>query len=1028
MDGIISQERIHDRPLLLLPSGIPATDIPWALQEDLRMPRAHKTSPVTVSRESLHRLCRVAGAVLCLTLALGRLVSAQVFPDVSDAWTEFDTPAQAAQAGWTALPAGNPSLTVPKVDAWAGNAVQGNGWSGVAGGGIKLARSFGLPAYGAGSTLQFYLRAEANNPGSSGLSPVTLRARFPGGSVSRNLIMFASGPNPQSLYVLDMDISAASTSSDPWTAWKVDEGSGSLSNSSWTSLQSLEWSSASCKTLADFIQVDRLLFDMQSGTAKLTVRARNVPSQKYLIARVEPQGLGSGSVLCAVEVVNSASSVVLRRDVPMQPSQPKEIRLDYGSLPEGAYICRASAYRAGQLLAQGQAAFNHLADAPWLSAKVGVDPDRVVKPWTPMTSGSQQIGAWGRTMTWGTGVFPDSIVSAGEELLASPVRLVATVGAEEHVVRLKSFHITKQTPARIEAEAIGDICDVEVQTHISADFDGFVWFELKLKDPRRKVTISSLRMEAPLRSSQMKYFQMFRPSTEGAGAIGSSPMQIGWAVNDWVANFYQWFGNEDRGLGFTYSTLEKWKPASLANFCTFVPGSTTSVYRANLIESSTLADGLSFSLGLQATPIKPLPPDYHSMVADRAFAAPSSLAWLAMPGNMDMMVIWNTNVMQGLNDPEHMNSTNLTALRDSYQSRGVAAVGPASCPQKISPLMSPFSDYAYEWQRLPEDVLTWDGIAQYADCAQSTSYIDFLTYTWRSVMQTYSLDGFYFDGWLGAQFHCRNTNHGCGWTDGNGVVQPTVPVLASREAMKRFAIMMEDTVSSPYTPPLDAPERPGFPKYHYWVHTWEFVPPIIGFATEWLTGEQPYDCLLWNPDGSYAQCWGLDMFRSRCLSTNFGVPTYMYNGLLTEGTDPPSADKQTWMSFAWALPHGVPQGWLSSMNQTLVKQIYSVLRGFGVRRSDFIPCWRNNPNFEWVSTPGREDVYATWERNGRILLVISNLRSFNGGASSTVRLRWKGFANPSVRNMMTNTNISLNNNVLEITVPPERFALIRFQP
>ena len=979
------------------------------------------------------RLCAwqtvLAAPVSGLMLALASLAACcGTLPEIPDAWTEFDTPAAAAAAGWSALPSGNPSLSTPKLDAWAGNAVQAAGWNATAGGGLKIARAFGLPAYGAGSTLQFYMRAEANNPGSSGTAPVVLRARFAGGSVYRNLLVFTAGPNPLSLHLVDMDISAATTSSDPWTTWRKDADGGTLTNEAWSSLQSLEWTADTCSMPTDFIQIDRLSFDMQSGTARLGVKALNVPSSKYLIAHMEPQGLGTGTISCTLEVLDSFGSVVLRREAPIPANLPHDVRVDYGALPQGAYIIRGSANRADQLLAQGQAAFNHLADPPWISAKTGVDASRVVKPWTPITTADRQISTWGRTMTWGSSVFPDSISSAGEELLAAPMRLSAAIGAETQTMRLKSFRFTKQTGARVEAEAVGDICDLEAITKITADFDGFVWFEIKLKDPKRAVVLDSLKIEAPMRASQTRLFQTFRPSTEGAGAIGSSPMQIGWPVNDWVANFYHWFGNEDRGLGFTYSTLEMWKPAALTNFCTFVPGSTASVYRANLIESATLADGLRFEMGIQATPVKPLPPDYHSMVADRAFAWPSSLAWLAMPGNMDMMVIWNTDVMQGLNDPEHLNSATLTSRVQTYHDRSVAAVGPASCPQKISPPMTPFDDYFHEWQRLPEDVLTWDGISQYADCSQSTSYIDFLSFTWRDVMQTYSLDGFYFDGWLGGQFHCRNTHHGCGWIDADGAVQPTVPVLASREAMKRFAIMMEDTVSSPYTPPLDAPERPGFPKYHYWVHTWEFVPPIIGFATEWLTGEQPYGCLLWNPDASFAQCWGLDMYRARCLSTAFGVPNYMYNGLLTEGGDPPPAEKQTWMSFAWALPHGVPQGWLVSMNQTVVKQIYSVLRGFGVRRASFVPCWRANGFFDWVSTPAREDVFATWERNGRILLVVSNLRTFNGGASSTVRLRWKGFANPRVRNMLTNTDLTLVDNTLEVTIPPERFALIRFQP
>lgn len=204
-----------------------------------------------------------------------------------------------------------------------------------------------------------------------------------------------------------------------------------------------------------------------------------------------------------------------------------------------------------------------------------MDPERVVKPWTPLVTGEKQVSAWGRTMSWSSSLLPDSIVSSGEELLAAPAVLRAGIGAEIHTFRLKSFRFLSQNQARAVAEAAGDICDVEAVARITADFDGFLWFELSLKNPARNVTFSWLRAEFPLRPSQMRLYQTFRPGADGAGAIGSSPIQLGWLVNDWVANFYHWFGNEDRGIGFTYSTLENWKPASLSNFCTFVPGRRT---------------------------------------------------------------------------------------------------------------------------------------------------------------------------------------------------------------------------------------------------------------------------------------------------------------------------------------------------------------------------------------------------------------------------------------------------------------------
>lgn len=134
--------------------------------------------------------------------------------------------------------------------------------------------------------------------------------------------MFTAGPSALTLYSVDMDLTTATTASDPWTTWRKDAGTGTLTNSSWSQLQSLEWTAERCRLPADFIQVDRLSFEIWSGTARLTVRALNVPSRKYLIARLQPQGLGTGTVSCTLEILDVNGAVVLRREAPCRRTSP----------------------------------------------------------------------------------------------------------------------------------------------------------------------------------------------------------------------------------------------------------------------------------------------------------------------------------------------------------------------------------------------------------------------------------------------------------------------------------------------------------------------------------------------------------------------------------------------------------------------------------------------------------------------------------------------------------------------------------
>lgn len=664
-----------------------------------------------------------------------------------------------------------------------------------------------------------------------------------------------------------------------------------------------------------------------------------------------------------------------------------------------------------------------MADTPaWLASTIYDDlgkADRVPAPWTSVQVQGQTLSTWGRAYRWtAASLLPTSIKTQGQELLRGPMRLLVTLEGNTQLVPLRSLRITERTRCRVSLAASGAVSDITFRLDGWIEYDGFVWLNLTATAPPRHV-VEAVRIEAPLRHDLMTLYQAFaRPL---AGAITDQPIQFPWFSNkaENVIDFYHWFGNEDLGLGFTYTSLEHWRPTSEDNIATFTPGSQADTYAMNLVEQPVPINGRVFRFGLQATPIKPLPPDYHSMLAGTYYREPWRAIQQLKP-DVDMTLVWplDTGIMKGLDDPFGLDAPRMADVVKGAREDGLPILTMAACPQKISPQVPELARYRDEWRTEPESVLDWDKQPQLQDCGRSETLRKWLLYGWAiENVRKFGTDGIYFDGWQAGTMACSNARHGCGWVDDQGVRHSTVPVLEGREFNQRMLLFLQD----------EASRRTGASHpLHYWIHSWEFVPSVMGFATEWLTGEFAgwplHGPAMLTPEGTYGKCLGLDLFRARCLSTNWGVPN-LFDALMWEAEQDCPKDKQTLMAYAWFLPHGVSPAMVQYMNQKRVVEISKILMGFDTRRARFTPGWRTNPWWKIESPAKREVMVATWDHAPApgVLTVISNLQTEQ---EETVRLRWLGKKDPAVTDARTGQRIAWKDGGVTVKPGPEGFVLL----
>jgi len=660
--------------------------------------------------------------------------------------------------------------------------------------------------------------------------------------------------------------------------------------------------------------------------------------------------------------------------------------------------------------------------AIWTNNTIGL-PMRVIKPWTPLQCGTKSVSAWGRTYQWQNGsLLPSSIISGNDELLAGPMLIFATINGVSQSFPLNNFTFTQQADERVVITAQSIINSITVNAAFTIDFDGFVWCVLNFSEPAGTTQISDLRIDVPVQRNKVKYYQ--DNTSTGFGSIpANANVNFGWVTGATgeYRNFYHWFGDEEKGLGFAYRSLQYWKPITNTNFCTFLSRPTTATYRINLLQSPALANGLVYEFGIQATPIKPLVPDYHSMLGDTMVYGIASQIGDYVDIIAMMPQVENNgagcDIFPGLNDPENWSSC-LNNPVSTCHSTG-QAVGVALCPQKLSAQNNYLNSYLSEWKVIPEQSLDWDGIANYDNCPASADLVNYFVYQWKQRILQYNLDGIYFDGWLGA-WPCKNEVHGCGYIDGQGNRQEIVPILEARTAMMRVATMLEDTINSNYVPVTYSPNKPDFPNYYFMVHSWTTVPPIMGFATSWLTGEYLWSDVVGNHSASYAQLLGVDKLRARSISNNWGVPNF-WDAVISDTLD----GHLTKMVFAWMLPHGEPIFYLSMMNSPLTINVYNIMKEFETRKAMFTPAWKSNSYLEVTSPISQNILTATWEADYQVLAVVSNI---DGSNSAAITLKWNKASNPIIVDALTGEKIPYNqtSKTFQVSIAKEDFRLLKF--
>lgn len=470
------------------------------------------------------------------------------------------------------------------------------------------------------------------------------------------------------------------------------------------------------------------------------------------------------------------------------------------SLEPGGYKVRVAVLdKAGNTTATNEIAIERPQTPVWFDNDEGLRTE-VSKPWTPMqyADGGKRVSMWNRTYDM-SGVLPRSMTAGGVEVLASPIALNFTVGGELIAWRVEQFK-ARQTAA---GKAVYDVklsSKVgEIAGEMTVEFDGMVWYDLKLTPRDKTLTIDKADLAVDLAPqfadlmSRHKFHldegltnNVPKPAKDGRpGRLDHHQMPF---------TPYLWIGNEQGGVGFTAEAPIDWHITQPDRVLETLPArdGQPAGMRIHMIDAPlTLEQPMRLEFGLQATPIRPMPP--HEVL------------YLVQSGGP----ITNEEYVKNITDAGANAAIFYYHWRGDVKANGAPGVPfPPATPEEDAELRAgielchrygmkvmvytgwgvqadsdAWKAFGYELGKYPIQNKGWGTYVQSAGL--NGGYGDLMAYYHANLARAYGMDGILYDS-TGNITNDRNARIGNTWTDREGNIRPRYAVRATRDLYRRI--------------------------------------------------------------------------------------------------------------------------------------------------------------------------------------------------------------------------------------------------
>ncbi len=672
----------------------------------------------------------------------------------------------------------------------------------------------------------------------------------------------------------------------------------------------------------------------------------------------------------------------------------------------------------------------------WLTKPVGMealDPNTVLKPWTPVKATGTHVDVWNRRYLVGDWGLPRNVQISGQDFLSAPLSF--DLKTEGFAPLRPTAKLSESFPgvARYNAQAAAG--NVRVNANTSYEYDGFVRTDIEVTAPAN-TRAQEWELVIPFKPENAKYFSaihasgMKMESMQKNSVTGAIPEGEG---EVWSSEFRPlvWLGNRDAGLCWFSESREFWSPEVNPKAIRIVRANGRVELRVAFIaQPSVLPQNMKLSFGLMATPVRPRPDGWRGW----DFMTHQSVAGHTQTGaelekykpRGDNIIFWHdawriTLMYPRQRDPQAFRSE--VAFLKKHGAKRIYPYIVASHITGSEKTHIPGEDFVFtapewkafgkEWElnpnRQPENFRRMSPGSSFADY-QLSAINDWITQD--------GINGVYVDE--AYPYPDTVASHGMGYVDSQGVRQPTYQIYAMRNYFKRMAYLFQKNGDG--TPAIIA-------------HASGVLSlPFLSFVDVFLEGEQAYYPIqAWKEDGppSYMKMFPLDKWSAEFSGRAFGyVPLFMPSMRPNLAPGYPDLNKQvapTREMLAIAQLHDVLV-WPLWSNAEEWRKVVAVRQEFGVGDKDvkFYPFWETAN----AAKAGGENVLVSSYTGSRgVYAIVTNMEAREQTvAVDFSRIPEKIGSNWKAWNPQSKAALSRSGSTVTVIVPPKDFVLVRVAP
>jgi len=616
---------------------------------------------------------------------------------------------------------------------------------------------------------------------------------------------------------------------------------------------------------------------------------------------------------------------------------------------------------------------------PWWGSRAGVS-DEVMPGWDPIRVKGSVVSVCLREIHLGPSGLPARVISAGEDVLAGPIRILARQKGEAIAFEKGEPRVTRRSDSRTDWTGELRAADWRFHTRAAIEYDGMMWFECTL-EPREGAgpTLEGLAIEIPYRARNAEFLHWW----SGAGGfrdpkvvhIGAMPRGDGivFRSNDRDAvthpealrgSFlpYVMVAGDERGMAFFGENDKGWTPNDDVPAIAVERKGDVVTLVLNIVSRPVQLEGpRAFAFGLHPIPTKRLPPRWRRHTGWTVFpdtfsgnnlkGDPGPTCFNIFPerGDWEMVRRRLEGFGKGKGAPGilSLHRAELAAFQRRYQREPmhleVTVPGLYWDMQWTGVFPDHTREFAEAWWR-PGDLVHY-----------APEFIDFCSWAqdlW--IQETHKqIRGIYYDDCWGSAL--RHPRSGVAYALPDGHWQPGYQIRAFRERFRRSRRIFVDHGIEPQI-------------CSHTTHT--FFVPYHSFFDVILDGEDFYSTPPRQDD--FIDHWPADRIRFM-NSRKFG--------LITEWLGWTGGGTQTARYPAWTFRQ--TRAWQANLGVHDIRHDFST-GGFDIRADDveFTGYWEDRG----VATHshGRDLKVSAWRRPGQCLVVLANFGSQR--LEATVRL------------------------------------------